>query len=122
MKKKLLIGCTSSLILVVGLIGYIVYYFFFSMGHLPEGELLDKTTSPDQIYTIHFYKVNGGATTDFSIRGELLNNRTKDTENIYWEYRADKVDASWTDSHTVIINGHTLDVRKDKYDWRRMRN
>jgi hypothetical protein len=120
--KKFLSGCAIFLILVVGVIVYLVYTFFYSLGHLPEGEFLDQISSPNQTYTINFYRVNGGATVAYSIRGELVHNKTKKKENIYWEYRSDQVKASWVDEHTVVINGHTLDVRKDTYDWRREKN
>lgn len=122
MKKKILVGCSTILVLVVGVISYIVYYLFFSMGHLPQGEMLTQVSSPNKTYTINFYKVDGGATTDYSIRGELVNTKTQNKENIYWEYRNEKVNASWIDEYTIIINGHKLDVRTDKYDWRREKN
>ncbi|GIM46373.1 hypothetical protein DNHGIG_19220 [Collibacillus ludicampi] len=86
---------------------------------MPEGEFFKQAISPNKTYTINFYKINGGATTDFSIRGELLNNKTQEKKNIYWEYGTDHVKASWIDDHTVVINSHKLDVRKDTYDWRR---
>ncbi|WP_087456524.1 DUF5412 domain-containing protein [Tumebacillus avium] len=118
MKKKVLIGCSSFLILVLGILAFAVYYFFYSMDRLPVGEFLTQSSSPNKTYTIDFYLVNGGATTDFSVRGELVINKTKERENIYWEYRTENVKAVWKDEYTVLINGHELDVRKDKYDWR----
>lgn len=121
MKKKLLLGCATILLLAGGAVAYVVYTLFFSMGNLPEGELLTHTTSPDETYTIHFYRTNGGATTDHSLRGELVHNATGETENIYWAYREQDVHAAWIDSHTVTINGRVLDVRKEKYDWRRVK-
>ncbi|ARU60080.1 hypothetical protein CBW65_02680 [Tumebacillus avium] len=122
MKRKFLLGCMTFLILVIVSLVFTVYYFFYSMNRLPEGEYLSQTNSPNMTYTIEFYLVNGGATTDFSIRGELVTAETNERENIYWEYRREDVKAVWTDEHTVVINGHKLDVRKDKYDWRKEMN
>lgn len=117
--KKWLPGCATTLLLVGGLLAYIVYTLFFSMSRLPEGEWLTSTTSPDETYTIHFYLTNGGATTAYSIRGELVNYHTSDKKNIYWAYREHDVRTEWLDSHTVTINGRVLDVRNEQYDWRR---
>jgi hypothetical protein len=41
------------------------------MYKLPEGEYLNSTTSPNSNYTINFYLCNGGATTDYAIRGNF---------------------------------------------------
>jgi len=39
--------------------------------------------------------------------------------NIYWDYRIEDADIEWTDEDTVVINGHSIDVLKETYDWRR---
>ncbi|MER2237859.1 MAG: DUF5412 family protein, partial [Psychrobacillus sp.] len=53
-------------------------------------------------------------------RGELVfNDKDNKTKNIYWNYREESANISWTDNNTVIINGHTLDVTKEKFDFRR---
>nr|WP_246362822.1 DUF5412 domain-containing protein [Paenibacillus alba] len=109
----------ATICVIVLLIGYSIYYFFFSLGHLPRGELVKILESPEKSYTVNLYLVNGGATTDFAIRGELVNNRSASSKNIYWAYQESSSELSWVNDHTVIINGHELNVKKDKYDWRR---
>lgn len=110
--------------LVVGLlfistIGYGVYWLFFDMNRLPTGKYLTEETSPDGTYILKAYLVNGGATTSLSIRGELVfNNRNGKTKNIYWNYREDSADIEWIDDDTVLINGHRLNVPKEKFDFR----
>ena len=107
-------------LLIVGLVGYGVYWAFFDMNRLPTGEYLTEETSPNGKYTLKAYVTNGGATTSYSVRGELVfNDKNNKTKNIYWNYREESANISWTDNNTVIINGHTLDVRKDKFDFRR---
>ncbi|WP_405081041.1 DUF5412 domain-containing protein [Paenibacillus chitinolyticus] len=118
MKRFLKISLATTCLIGL-LIGYVIYYFFFSMGNLPKGELVKILDSPDKSYTINLYLVNGGATTDFSIRGELINNKSASSKNIYWAYHESRSELSWVNDHTVIINGHELNVKKDKYDWRR---
>ena len=107
-------------LLVVGLVGYGVYWAFFDMNRLPTGEYLTEETSPNGEYTLKAYVTNGGATTSYSVRGELIfNDEDFKTKNIYWNYREDNANISWSDNNTVIINGQTLDVTKEKFDFRR---
>lgn len=86
-KISLIVG-----VLFMGLIGYGVYWSFFDMNRLPTGEYLTEETSPDGTYTIKAYRNNGGATTSYSIRGELVFNKNNSkTKNIYWNYREDTI-------------------------------
>jgi len=106
-------------LLFVGFIGYGVYWAFFDMNRLPSGEYLTEEISPDGKYTLKAYVTNGGATTAYSVRGELVfNDKDNKTKNIYWNNREDTATISWIDNNTVDINGHTLDVKRDKYDFR----
>lgn len=118
-KKKTLFGCLGILLIILIGISYTIYYFFFSMNNLPEGELLKTIESPNETYSLEIYRTDGGATTSFSIRGALVENQTKNSKNIYWNYKAENTSVSWKNEHTVVINGTVLDVRKDKYDWRK---
>ena len=114
-KISLVIG-----ILFMGLIGYGVYWSFFDMNTLPTGEYLTEETSPDGTYTVKAYRNNGGATTSYSIRGELVFNKNNSkTKNIYWNYREDTAEIEWIDNDTVVINGHTLEVPNEKFDFRK---
>ncbi|HDX9590471.1 TPA: DUF5412 domain-containing protein [Bacillus pseudomycoides] len=117
-KKTLKIFLFGSLFFV-GLIGYGVYWAFFDMNRLPTGDYLTEETSPDGNYTIKAYLTNGGATTSFAIRGELVfNNRKNKVKNIYWNYREETANIEWIDNDTVVINGKTLNVPNDKFDFR----
>lgn len=114
-KISLIIG-----VLFIGAIGYGIYWAFFDMNRLPTGEYLTEETSPDGTYTIKAYRNNGGATTSYSIRGELVFNQSNSkTKNIYWNYREDTAEIEWIDNDTVIINGHTLEVPNEKFDFRK---
>jgi hypothetical protein len=91
---------------------------FRGMNNLPEGDYLSSYDSPSKDYSINIYLCNGGATTDFSIRGELvIKNESK--KNIYWSYHEQEANVEWIDDDTVIINGRTLNVLEDIYDFRR---
>nr|WP_205961733.1 DUF5412 domain-containing protein [Psychrobacillus vulpis] len=114
-----MIVITFPILLVGGLLSFVVYWAFFDMNRLPTGEFLTEESSPDGKYTLKAYISDGGATTNYAIRGELVfNEEKKKKKNIYWNYREESADISWLDNATVVINGHELDVPRDKYDYR----
>ena len=88
------------------------------MKYLPEGELMESITSPDGVYQIRTYLVNGGATVDWAVRCEVVTVSTGKVRNLYWEYHCNTAEIRWLDDVTVEINGKKLDVRTDSYDWR----
>ena len=109
------------LLLVVLLIcAKCTYDVFFSLNALPEGELISSSVSPDGTYEIKIYLCNGGATVDYAIRGELV--YENGAKNIYWAYHEQDAKVSWLDNYTVKINDIILDVRYDKYDYRKYPN
>lgn len=118
-RNKGLTVIVISLILL-GLIGYAVYWAFYDMNRLPKGEYLTEETSSDGTYTLKAYLVNGGATTSYAIRGELvLNNKDNKTKNVYWNNNEETATIEWTDKNTVVVNGHTLHAPKDRFDYRK---
>lgn len=121
MKKeaRLIVLCS-----LIGLMCFIVFiscmnYFFFSMYHLPEGELMDTVYSPDESYIINSYLTDGGATVASSVRCEVVTVSTGQRRNIYWQYRCKTSEIVWIDETTVSINGKELNVITDSYDWRK---
>ncbi|PEY42434.1 hypothetical protein CN354_03045 [Bacillus cereus] len=106
-------------LLIAGIIGYGVYWAFFDMNRLPTVYLLSEETSPDSKYTLRAYVTNGGATTSYAVRGELVfNEQNNKTKNIYWNNRENTANITWNDNDTVIINGYKLNVPNDKFDFR----
>lgn len=118
--KITLLVISIPVTLTLVLLGIFVYTFFISMESLPKGEFLTEESSPDGKYTLKAYVTNGGATTSYAVRGELVfNEKNGKTKNIYWNYREEVAEISWVDHDTVIINKRTLNVPKEKYDFRR---
>ncbi|KZE37206.1 hypothetical protein AV656_11545 [Bhargavaea cecembensis] len=106
-------------LLFVGMAAYGVYWLFFDMDRLPSGKYLTEETSPDGTYTLKAYITNDGATTPYAIRGELVfNEKENKTKTIYWDGREETASIVWTDSDTVVINGHSLNVPHDRFDYR----
>lgn len=116
-KKSLKQLITVSLLLVL-IGGYGVYWAFFDMNSLPTGDYLTEATSPDGTYTLKAYVANGGATTSYSVRGELVFNNSNKAKNIYWNYSEATANIEWEDNDTVVINDHILNVPIDTFDFR----
>jgi len=109
--KKILILLTFALIC------YINFCSRFRMVNLPEGEYLESLDSPNGEYTLKSYRYSGGATMDWSLRVEVVNNNTKKEYNIYWAYHEREAEMNWIDEETIIINGVQLNIHKDYYHW-----
>jgi hypothetical protein len=106
-------------VIVAAIIAFAGYWLFYDMDRLPQGEFLTEETSPDGAYTLKAYVTNGGATVSYAVRGELIfNEKDGKSETIYWNYREETADITWTDDDTVIINGETLNVPGETYDYR----
>lgn len=90
-----------------------------NMNDLPEGELISSHTSPDETYTLNIYLCGGNATTDYSIRGEIVYCDGSDTKNVYWNYHEKTANIEWISNEIVIINDIQLDISENEtFDWR----
>ena len=124
MKTALKIAGVLLTVVATGIIVVllIIYYFFFSTANLPTGKLMGEVISPTGEYTVKTYLTNGGATTAYAVRGEVVKHKKWDKKkNIYWQYKEEQTEIRWVDEHTVSLNGVELDVRKDVYDWRKVK-
>jgi len=104
--------CLSSCAQVAGAL-------FRDMDHLPTGEFMASFDSPEHTRTVNIYLFGGGMISDFGLRGEVVNNSDGSTRNIYWSDHEQEADVTWLDEDTVVINGHTLNVLTDQYDFRK---
>ncbi|MEW8974012.1 MAG: DUF5412 domain-containing protein [Tissierellaceae bacterium] len=116
MMRKIMI----IILIIIAILSYGIYWLFFDMERLPKHKLVAQEISSNGTYTIKAYRSDGGATVSYAILGELNYNKiNRKPKNIYWNYREDKAIIEWIDDNTVIINGHKLDVRREKFDFRR---
>ncbi len=89
------------------------------LSQLPDGDLIKQSTSPNGKYVVKAYLVNGGATVDFAVRGELTRADGKVlNRKLYWNYHEDIAEIKWLDNETVSINDVVLNVHTDHYDFR----
>ncbi|MER2171939.1 MAG: DUF5412 family protein [Psychrobacillus psychrodurans] len=88
------------------------------MSRLPTGEYLTEETSPDGIYTIKAYVSSPSLSAD-AVRDELVfNERKVKTKNIYWNYQESTAKIERLYNKIVVINGHTLEVPNERFDFR----
>lgn len=86
-----------------------------SMLYLHHGDYIGKLDSPNKEYTLKAYRHSGGMTVDWSVRVELVNNKTNKKKNIYYRYHDSKANMKWLNEDTVKINKVTLNIHKDYY-------
>ena len=88
---------------------------------IPDGEFVQSYDSINGHYTLNIYLVHDEKTDEYCIRGELVDNDTKDkeTKNIYWSHNESEATVVWKSDTVVTINGRELRVaRNQTYDWR----
>ncbi len=86
---------------------------------LPEGKLIMSSLSPNGTYQVNAYLCDGGATVDQSIRAEVVTVSTGKARDIYWQYHAYDAEIHWISDEVVSVNGITLNVLEDRYDYRK---
>ncbi|WP_234340151.1 DUF5412 family protein [Gorillibacterium timonense] len=119
-KRKILFSFFGTIAFVICLILYGVYWAFFDLQRIPKGKLLTQQTSPAGTYTVKAYSSDAGATTSYSVVGELNYNKVnKKPKIIYFQNKEESATIIWKDDHTVIINNKELEVLTQVYDYRR---
>lgn len=118
LKLKNSIKTLFSIFVVSVLIGSV--FLLSSCDLFISEEKILTSTSPDNTYTLEAYKVNGGATTDYSIKVyRLSDNILSGKKLIYNKYHDYDAEIKWISNDIVSINDVVLDLSKDeKYDWR----
>lgn len=91
-----------------------------SCSFITSEEKILISISPNNAYTLEAYKVNGGATIDYSIKVYKLSNNTISGKTlIYNKYHEYDAEIKWINNDNVSINGIVLDLSKnERYDWR----
>lgn len=117
MKKKLLITLSVISVFLLSLIYVLLVGGIVVSQADGEEVLLESSSSPDGNYQLEAYRVERGATIDFSVKVYLLEKSRK--KLIYNGYHESDARMEWENDTTVLINGKSLDLRQgDTYDWR----
>ena len=84
---------------------------------LGASEHVKTVHSPDDNYTIDFYRYDAGAAGSFGVRGEL-NGPLWFKKRIYYQDSIDQVEVDWKNNSTVSINKHILNLKEgDSYGY-----
>ena len=122
MQHKRLKRVTAALTLVVmlfHLVCFCIDSFFYNINDVPQGQFLFSSMSPTGQYTLKLYLVDGGKHLGKGIRGELVDIADGTAKNVYWVVGEETAIVGWAAETVVSINGHTVDVSKYVFDWRR---
>lgn len=112
-KKFFTLNCFFVVMILIS-----IFFTACSLKYLPHGELIDITVSPNNEYVVNAYLCSGNATTDFSVRCEVVDLKTNKSRNIYWNYHQEDVSWYWKSQDVIVINNIELNVLTDEYDWR----
>lgn len=118
MKRKatIIISLSAIILSIIALITAVGLFVSKTPSHSKESFLI-TSTSPDGEYVLNAYRTEPGATTDFSVKVYLNDNKSE--KLIYDAYHESSVDIVWIDSSNVEINGKVLNLEKnEKYNWR----
>ena len=113
--KKILLAGTAVILLTV----LLFLYYMYDIQSIEGQTMLSQLTSPQGTYTAAAYLNNGGATTSFAVLVRVTDNRTGKQRNVYWQYKCQEAEMEWESDTVITVNGVTLDVVKDAYDFRR---
>lgn len=106
------------LLMVIGLAGYEIKWAFFDIQRIDGLEYITESESPGGTCLVTAYLNDGGAITDYAVLCSLKNQLNSKEKNIYWNYPCDSVDIQWADDDTVVINGISLNLSNQTYDYR----
>ncbi|WP_372780717.1 DUF5412 family protein (plasmid) [Priestia aryabhattai] len=115
--KTTCISLRIATMMMACLLAWSYYYLQYDLNRLPGGELISSSTSPDENYTVKAYKSSGGATTNWTIKGVVQDNKDSKKRVIYWD-EAKSAHIVWKDKNIVSINNKKIDVIKGSYDYR----
>lgn len=116
--KQTLLVLLIWILFFASIIGYGIYWLFFDWSRFKQ-DLIAESTSPQGTYTVKAYVSDAGATISYAVLGELVfNHEKRKSKKIYWQYRVSEAYIKWSDDDTVSINGVTLNVPDETYDYR----
>lgn len=121
--KKAAFALVIALLVVTTIAGlgfFIRDSFFYNLEDIPEGKFLYSSMSPDpyQTFTVQFYVISEEDGPADGVRAVCINNVTREERTIYWQTGVTNAMVTWDSNFVININGISIDVTKEEYDWR----
>lgn len=112
-KRNWLTKTKSWLTITLSLLTSIVLFLALSLPLVSLGanEHIKTVSSPDNSYTIEFFRWDAGAAGTFGVRGEL-NGPLWFKKRIYYGKRIENVNVEWKSNNEVSINNHVLKLNE----------
>ncbi|WP_253199667.1 DUF5412 family protein [Clostridium gasigenes] len=91
-KKTSRMGCMSVVIILFLAVSGGVVFALNRLEYMfkPSEEIITISESSDGKYNVEAYLINGGMTTDWAVRCDLITNGNKKKEIIYSDYHIDR--------------------------------
>lgn len=106
------------IVVLLLLLGWTVYHFTWDTQAVSKGVVFKSIDSPNGSYTANAYHGIDNATVDSSVIVEIADKKTKAKKNIYFEYHCEDTEIKWLSDSEIQINGTTLNIHNDVYDFR----
>ncbi|WP_144511282.1 DUF5412 family protein [Bacillus sp. FJAT-22090] len=90
---------------------FLILSFTLLFSSMDENKHIKTVSSPEDNYTIDFYRFDVGAAGSFGVRGEL-NGPLWSKKRIYYQHRVEQVEVEWENNSTVSINNNILNLKK----------
>ncbi len=115
--KESILMVKRALIILAVIVTVSVMLIDYGINRTPTGEYIRSVESPDMQATINVYIVSPALSND-AIRCEVEKASDGSKRTIYYRYGESEADIIWENNETVVINGITLNINQDSYDWR----
>lgn len=89
---------------------------------VPKGELITEKKSPNQKIIFRLYETTGDATVGIGRIGEVESTKDNIRKVVYQSYPNEKNEINWITNNKLIVNGKTLNVKKDVFNYKRHLN
>jgi hypothetical protein len=109
MQSKIIKYFVYLFLLLIVLTGIVASYLYYLSNRIPNGELTHVYLSPNKLYMINIYLIEGTLSED-AVKGEFVKKQTGEKTTVYFNYPDENPYVKWIDNKHVIIGDKLLNV------------